>query len=769
MKQNANKILALINIHKLDPKNTAELITEHIRIVQNLVGNDLWWHVTQGNLGYSQLDPNHLHQIRTKIGKKASVDAVSRLGEIFKTSEFAFCGSARASAHLRAMFTLPKKLFLAICLIILNVILYMIVVLLEKKNQNLMFSSNTNAFKRWALPAQNAQLDCYCILQGDSEYLTKMAKNRMSCEAIKSRNYFMDEIPDSEDFPLAQARTIYKDYPLLEMELAATYSPQNWYCYVMDTNSNAQFKRQIHALSHCFPNILIGDERQMTSAGEGMTEAYLDCLTRLTEPSRKWKYVSLLQNHDTAIKTRTQIIQILQWMNGTNDAEIMGPGIRMNRDMNWTVSALSFFNNSTKMTELSSQNISLSKGSVAATLSRPMVEYVMRELNLTELVRRLNKVGFGRDELLFPTLNSADIIEAPGGASQICIEKRQQNNEAVVWAQYPKECTSNYLRHGVCVLGMEDLAPNLLCWPHMFANKFLPEFDLGASEIFFWYESLFNRTHLNSREEQLAMLDKEFYAQLPNVRFQKFKKRLTLSRNQSSSKSSVGLSRQYFLINSAFCDILTMNLPTQSTSSDSTDRYKFLPHRTMKNLAQNHWNPNDCHQKLHLIRPDCLKILCLEKNGNDFGGCTVRAKSMLSLHCGLFYYEVKIHQGRDLRIGLATRMMPLDEIVGSCVESFAYDSYGIFRSVGSYHKADKPKFGAGDTIGCGVNLATRQIIYTKNGERLYTANLFARQTDLYPCVTLKDSGDMVEANFGPKFKYKLQHEFAGPNKENIQC
>uniref|UniRef100_A0A183BYU6 COR domain-containing protein n=1 Tax=Globodera pallida TaxID=36090 RepID=A0A183BYU6_GLOPA len=371
------------------------------------------------------------------------------------------------------------------------------------------------------------------------------------------------------------------DYPLLEMELAATYSPQNWYCYVIDTNSDAQFKRQIHALSRCFPNILIGDERQMTSAGEGMTEAYLDCLTRLAEPSRKWKYVSLLQNHDTAIKTRTQIIQILRWMKGSNDAEIMNPGIRMNRDMNWTVSALSFFNNSTKMTELSSQNISLSKGSVAATLSRPMVEYVMRELNLTELLKRLNEVGFGRDELLFPTLNSADIIEAPGGASQICIEKGQQVEQmtrAVVWAQYAKECTSNYLRHSVCVLGMEDLAPNLL------------------RALVCWYESLFNR--------------------------------------------------RYFLINSAFRDILTMNLPTQSTSSDSSDRYKLLPHRTLKNLPQNHWNPNDCHQKLHLIRPDCLKILCLEKNGNDFGGCTVRAKSMLSLHCGLFYYEVKIHQGR---------------------------------------------------------------------------------------------------------------------------
>ncbi|KAL3107530.1 hypothetical protein niasHT_014247 [Heterodera trifolii] len=408
--------------------------------------------------------------------------------------------------------------------------------LAEKKNSDFRQLPINKTFNRWALPIQynnTQQLDCYRIVTGDTVYIANMAKNRirkthpidpmldMSCDAIRSRNYFLlDQTEDSEDdFPFAQAKTIYKDYFLLEMELAATYSPKNWYCYVLDTKSDRLFKRQMRALAKCFPNILIGTERKLNNDGQGMAEAYLDCLTMLAKPHRQWKYVSLLQNHDTAIKTRFQIMQILKWLDGANDAEITNPGRRINRKLDWTVSALSLFHNKTKMAAFGSKKIAMTKGNVAATLSRHMVEYVLNELDLTEMLRRLNQVEFGRDEYLFPTLNSVDFIGAPGGASQICIEKRQQVEQftrAVVWINYSAdECASRFKRHGVCVFGMEDLGTNFIRWPHIYANKFVPEFDLGASVC--WYEALYNRTQFNSREEQLAMLDKEFYLQLPNV------------------------------------------------------------------------------------------------------------------------------------------------------------------------------------------------------------------------------------------------------------
>jgi len=86
-------------------------------------------------------------------------------------------------------------------------------------------------------------------------------------------------------------------------------------------------------------------------------------------------------------------------------------------------------------------------------------------------------------------------------------------------------------------------------------------------------------------------------------------------------------------------------------------------------------------------------------------------------------------------------------------QSFGYhgDDGGIFHSSGGMLKPYGPKFGPGDTIGCGIDYISKSIFYTLNGE--FLGNAFGNidknilQTDLYPVVGL-DSNSPIHLNFG---------------------
>uniref|UniRef100_A0A183C079 B30.2/SPRY domain-containing protein n=1 Tax=Globodera pallida TaxID=36090 RepID=A0A183C079_GLOPA len=153
--------------------------------------------------------------------------------------------------------------------------------------------------------------------------------------------------------------------------------------------------------------------------------------------------------------------------------------------------------------------------------------------------------------------------------------------------------------------------------------------------------------------------------------------------------------------------------------------------------STNCWDPKACNKKLSIIDSDYLEV---KHKGTSDMSCSVFAKSPIQGdNVDFFYYEVEmVEQRGPLFIGLANKAtMSANGWVGYAPGSYAYSSSGdLFghNVKGKIRPIDKKiTFDANDIIGCGVNLKTKQIIYTKNGEPLDTTDLTVSSTDLFPC------------------------------------
>lgn len=105
-------------------------------------------------------------------------------------------------------------------------------------------------------------------------------------------------------------------------------------------------------------------------------------------------------------------------------------------------------------------------------------------------------------------------------------------------------------------------------------------------------------------------------------------------------------------------------------------------------------------------------------------------------------------------VGVATKDFQVhSRMPGWDRQSFGYhgDDGGIFHATGGMLKQFGPKFGSGDTIGCGIDYLSKGIFYTLNGKFLGYAwdNISEAilEKDLYPVVGL-DTNCPVHLNWG---------------------
>lgn len=391
-----------------------------------------------------------------------------------------------------------------------------------------------------AIWRQLSSLNCSRLLLPDPVYVERTKRERMvqrdprrldmNCTAVMARWQFVNEAQSEEEakFPLAFARTVFRDYLFLEQMLSVEFAPQNLYCYSLDAKASNRFKKRIRLLAKCFPaNVFVARaEYSVMSNGKNVSRSHLACMEMLLRHKHQttagggeqWKYVLLLQNHDIPLRTNAELVRILRQYNGTNDIatrKVIAHSV--NRTLNWSVRTLRLFRNESRIPDgLTSLRHTKSLNLIA--LSRRAVEFSLRELNLEPFIDQLETSRYGMDEVLFSTLNS-NLPNFPGGFTTQCLfnHDRMVNSMGryTIWRTYgtvTDQCKSNYFRHDLCIYGVEDLEHIGRARLHFYLNKMMPSYDFGA--IFCWLSALETR-----RQERELNVNEHYYQQLSHVRF----------------------------------------------------------------------------------------------------------------------------------------------------------------------------------------------------------------------------------------------------------
>ncbi|KAL3116309.1 hypothetical protein niasHT_002392 [Heterodera trifolii] len=173
------------------------------------------------------------------------------------------------------------------------------------------------------------------------------------------------------------------------------------------------------------------------------------------------------------------------------------------------------------------------------------------------------------------------------------------------------------------------------------------------------------------------------------------------------------------------------------------------------NFEQNYWDTNACHNDLEIIGDKKLTVHYYKER--QTGLRFVFAKHPFFLGIGssdIFYFEISIKHGScPICFGFGVKRQPKsDERMYDGKDFYTYDSQGIFWINGSYKGMfEKNSYRVDDIVGCGINLISRKIFFTKNGRRMGAFD-FDPSSDVYqlfPFVSLTYWCQKIEANFGP--------------------
>lgn len=363
------------------------------------------------------------------------------------------------------------------------------------------------------------EVDCQQIIEGNEDYIahaSEIMNNTMytflsdseieelalNCDRfLATFDYNRFIVSQIElDYPIAYSILTHKDVVQTEKLLRAIYRPHNVYCIHVDRSSSPSLHNAIKAISKCLSNVFVASKLEnVIYEGYSRLKADLNCMTDLLNYSNvNWKYVINLPAKEYPLKTNSEIVKVLQILNGTNSIESYydeASHYRTNQTYkeNYKKSKLELTG---KIKAPPPHNVTVAKGSAYGTFSRRFVEFALRNPKARDILKWTEDT-LSPDETFWATLAFNKELGAPGIqylASGVPNRKLWLwITVGVMWeSKGPKRevCHGMYVRN-ICVFGLGDLN-KIVQEKTLFINKFYHDYQPFA--LMCMEEWYFNKT-----------------------------------------------------------------------------------------------------------------------------------------------------------------------------------------------------------------------------------------------------------------------------------
>ncbi|KAK1197661.1 GCNT2 transferase, partial [Pygoscelis papua] len=232
------------------------------------------------------------------------------------------------------------------------------------------------------------------------------------CSVYMSRSHYITRALSAEEatFPIAYVMTLHKEFGTFERLFRAVYMPQNIYCIHVDAKAPAPFRQAVRRLVGCFPNAFLASRAErVVYGGASRLRADLHCMRDLLASAVPWRYLLNTCGQDFPLKTNREIVRLLKGLGGKNVTPGVLPPPHVTARTKYVHREGAGQNTSGLVTPRLRKappphNITIYFGSAYVAVTRPFVEFVLRDQRAIDLLA-WSKDTYSPDEHFWVTLN----------------------------------------------------------------------------------------------------------------------------------------------------------------------------------------------------------------------------------------------------------------------------------------------------------------------------------------------------------------------------